>query len=1208
MLRRMNSVACMSTLLILAWPMISWGQSFNSSLSGTVTDPSGAVVPNVELTLTSVETKAVTRVTTGPDGLYAFNNLGAGDYELRATAKGFREFVRTGIELNINTRARVDISLLIGAESQTVEVRADVSQLNFEDPSIRQAVTPQVIGELPLIVGGAIRSSAAFVTLMPGVNTGASQNPYSVRINGGLTSGDEAVLDGVSLTQGINGNTGMISAYADYPWSPEAISEVSVLTSNYEPQYGATTSGVIMAETKSGTNQYHGAVYEFLRNTALNARQFGTPDRTKDIENDFGANIGGPIKIPWIFDSGRKKSYFFVNYEGFKIRGGASTPVLSIPSMRQRNGDFTDWVDEEGNLIPIYDPRTTTLNPNFDPNQPSGPNNLQFLRQQFMGCDGNTPNVICMSGPNRYVDPNTGFDIADSLAHQWIRFLPTPTFSGPLNNYVVPEPIPDTVFADSVLFNVRGDMYWRDIDHFYVTVNYRGSTASSVTQLPPQLAFEGPYFINYSFVDRFNWTHTFRPNLINHFAVGYLDTVAEVTSSDKDYVNDLPQIPGASNYEFPPQLYFDDFTGWGRNGKERGTRPVWIANDLVTWVKGKHTLKFGGEIRKHAVNGTAVSNESGTVSFSRVGTGLNETNSGNAFASFLLEQVSYGEYNIQTVDGSYPRFSGYNFHVGDTIKLTPKFTLTLGMRWDMYKPTIEKFDNLSFFDPLGPNPAAANRPGRLAFAGTKWGAASFGRRYPEELYKRAFAPRLGIAYAVNKDTVVRSGYGIFFSTPIYPGWGGGIAQDGFNATLGFPSSNFGYNPAFLLSDGFPAIDPSRIPPYIDSSFSNGADVGVYRPFDANRLPYAQQWNLTIEHQATPNLAISASYIANKGTRLPSRQAALNALNPSYLSMGNALGDEFEPGMTELDGVPIPYDGWIEQMNNCTPTVAQALLPYPQYCSSLQGLNENAGNSTYHSFQLKVEKRMSHGIYLLNSYTISKMLTDSEGVQIDAATWSAAHGVVSPYERRRNKGLALNDVPQALTTTLVYELPLGAGKRWANQGGAANALLGGWQVSTIFRLTSGVPMFFRSFNCNVPGEFRASCIPALLPGANPWAQDKSDFDPSQPLLNRSAFEPADSFNFYWGEGPRISDLRGFGYRNQDLTLMKNTRFGERFNLQFRVEFFNVWNWHTFTSPGGESGLEEGFQVFDIDVSSPAFGMWNGRVSTPRNIQFGLKFQF
>ncbi len=305
-----------SLLLALLLPALGRAQSFTATITGTATDPSGASVPNAQITLTYVSTGATAKTTSGPDGLYSFPNLRPGIYEMRATAKGFREFLEKGIELNINTRARVDVKLELGSEAPTIEVRADVSQLNFDDSSIKQAVTPTVIGQLPLIVGGAIRSSAAFVTLMPGVNTGASQNPYSVRINGGLTSNDEAALDGVSMTQGINGNTGMISAYADYPWSPEAISEVSVLTSNYEPQYGATTSAVIMAETKSGTKKYHGAVYEFLRNTALNARQFGVVNRTdadgneisgtarpKDIENDYGASLGGPIKIPKIFDS-----------------------------------------------------------------------------------------------------------------------------------------------------------------------------------------------------------------------------------------------------------------------------------------------------------------------------------------------------------------------------------------------------------------------------------------------------------------------------------------------------------------------------------------------------------------------------------------------------------------------------------------------------------------------------------------------------------------------------------------------------------------------------------------------------------------------------------------------------------------------------------------------------------------------------------------
>jgi hypothetical protein len=1174
-------------------------QSFNASIRGTVTDPSGATIPNVEVTLTAVDTKAVAKQTTGADGKFAFLNLATGFYELKAVGQGFREHLQKGIELKMNAVTRMDLKLEVGATQQTIEVQADVSPLNYDTPTVQSGIAPEVIQELPLIVGGAIRSAAAFVTLMPGVNTGAGQNPYSTRINGGLSSGDEAVLDGVSLTQGLNGNTGMISAFADYPWSPEAVSEVSVLTSNYEPQYGATTSAVITAETKSGSKDFHGSVYEFHRNTVLNARQFGIPreERPKDIENDFGGSLGGPVKVPKIFDTNRKKTYFFFNYEGFKIRGGVNKPRLTIPTMQERQGDFSDWVDSDGNLIPIYDPTSTRLNPNYNPDLPPSQDNLHYLRDQFMGCDGKTANVICQTDPR----------LQNPLAQKWLSFLPDPNLPGVRNNYLVPEPIPDTVFADSTLINIRVDQYWRDRDHFYVSVNYRGSKPSQVSLLPPQLSTEQQYYTNFSFVNRANWTHTFSPTLLNHFAIGYLNTHTAQWPYARPYANVIPQIPGAPNYTETPVVNFDDYAGFGNNAVGTDSRPVWIANDLLTWVRGKHTFKMGGEIRKHANNSTNYADESGTLNFSRVGTGLNEFTSGNSMASFLLGQVSYASYSLNTITSQHPRSSAYNFHFGDNYKVTPKLSLDLGIRWDMFKPPVEKFDYLSFLDPNGANPTAGNRPGRLAFAGTNWGAASYGKRYPENLYKKGFAPRVGFAYSLTPKTVVRAGYGIFFSAPIYPGWNGGVAQDGFNAGIAFSSTQDGYTPAFLLQDGFPAIDPSQKPPFLDSSFRNGSSLN-YRPLDANRLPYSQQWNLTIERQFTQNLIVNASYVANKGTRLPSREVPLNALDPKYLSLGNKLYAEFQDGQTELYGVPIPYPGWRDQMQDCIPTVAQALLPYPQYCSGLQGQNENAGNSTYHSFQLKVEHRMTKGLYLLGSYTISKLITTSEGVQMDATTWTGSHGVINPYERHRNKGLALNDIPQALTVSVVYDLPFGTGKRFRNQSGISNNIIGGWQMSNIFRLTGGVPIFFRSGTCNVPGEFRAACIPAVLPGANPWAQDKANFDSEKPLFNSAAFESPESFNFYWGKGPRISDLRGFGYHNHDLTLLKNTRLSERINLQFRAELFNIWNWHSFTSPGGETGMGSGFQNFDTDVSGTSFGMWNGQVSNPRNIQLGIKLQF
>ncbi len=323
-------------------------------------------------------------------------------------------------------------------------------------------------------------------------------------------------------------------------------------------------------------------------------------------------------------------------------------------------------------------------------------------------------------------------------------------------------------------------------------------------------------------------------------------------------------------------------------------------------------------------------------------------------------------------------------------------------------------------------------------------------------------------------------------------------------------------------------------------------------------------------------------------------------------MGTKLYDEFKPGDTVVDGVPLPYPGWVEQMTGCAPSVAQALLPYPQFCSALAGLNENAGNSTYHSFQLKAEKRFSQGAYLLASYTLSKLLTSSDHVDQPAGggVWSGSQGVISPFERHRNKGLAVTDVPQVLSVAFLYELPFGSSKRFLNSSGVVDRVFGGWKVSGTFRASGGVPFFFRSSGfCNVPAQFRVGCIPAIKPGANPFAQDKSNFDPNKPFFNKDAFETIDSFNFYYGSRPRMTDLRGFGYHNVDFSLMKETRITETVRFEVRAEFFNLFNGHISNVSG-----TWGDGAFTNDLASPNFGLWNGAVSDPRKVQVGARISF
>lgn len=488
------------------------------------------------------------------------------------------------------------------------------------------------------------------------------------------------------------------------------------------------------------------------------------------------------------------------------------------------------------------------------------------------------------------------------------------------------------------------------------------------------------------------------------------------------------------------------------------------------------------------------------------------------------------------------------------------------------------------------------------FAGSKWGDASFGKQYPEDGWNGGFAPRIGVAYSVNDKTVVRAGYGLFYTQAFYPGWGGGMSLDGFNPNPSFNSTLGGIQPAFYLDQGFPAYSH-------DSDVSAGAKNGqglTYRPKDGNRLSYSQQWNLTIEHRLSSDLLISTAYVANKGTRLPSQLLPLNVLNPSLLSMGNQLKDEFGPNDTVVDGVHVPYAGWVQQLTgHCDPTVAQALSPYPQYCSSVTGLNENLGSSTYHSLQIKAEKRYAKGFYLMGNYTWSKLITDASSTTQATANYGRIGSVISPFEKQRNKALSTDDIPHNFALLAVYELPLGRGKQFLNRGGLTDKVLGGWSISSSLKLTAGQPLFFESGTCNVPSQFRMTCIPGVLPGKNPLLQSFGNIDVNKPLFDVNAFEPASAFNFYQGVGQRVTGYRGSGFKSHDLAISKDVNITERVKLVLRAEAFNLWNAHYFTCGGQAFG---DCVPFINDISSAGFGNWNGTVTTPRNLQVVGRFTF
>ena len=451
--------------------------------------------------------------------------------------------------------------------------------------------------------------------------------------------------------------------------------------------------------------------------------------------------------------------------------------------------------------------------------------------------------------------------------------------------------------------------------------------------MPPQLSSVG-VDMGRGFNIRAAEDHIISPNMVNHIAWGITseNVPKNYHALDQAYTNVLPQIPGLPYPKYPPSMNFssgfESFDGANFTPLFDYTS-IW--NDLLEWAHGKHTFKFGGEYRRMGLNTWYNGNTSGSFYFGTGETGLLGLNSDNPIASFLLGQVDSASVTDYGLGGAYyPRQSMLVAHFGDTWKVTPKLTVTYGTRYEVHKPPEEKYNHLSFFDPSMPNPGAGDIPGALAFAGTNWGPASFGKRYPEEVYYGDFGPRLGVAYSVNAKTVVRTRYGIFYSDSKYPGWGMGLGTEGFDANPSFSSSLGGMQAAFLLNQGFPT-NYSK-PPFIDASYANGLGAPIYRAFEGNRIPYSQQWDLAVENQFTNNFYVSAAYVGNKGTRLYSATAPLGALNPSLLSMGAQLYDQFGPTDTAVDGVPAPYSGWASQLSACAPTVAQALSQFPQSSS------------------------------------------------------------------------------------------------------------------------------------------------------------------------------------------------------------------------------------------------------------------------------------
>ncbi len=510
---------CLSVVIfgmcLLAFNQQGAGQDVNASLEGTVLDPNGAVVPSAKLTLTNSTSGIQLNFVTDAAGEYNFRNLTPGIYDLAVAAPSFESFVRKGIELAVNQHARVDVNLTLGNTSQTVTVSADASLINYETPTLSLGVSPETLQDFPLVISGAPRSSVTVAILMPGVTTGGGGNAYNSRTNGGIITGDEAVVDGATAAEGFMNQSGMVSLQTDFGMSPDITSEVKILGSNYDAQYGNSTSGQLIVQTRSGGETFHGAAYEYFRNDALNAKQYGATSKTPDKENDFGANVGGPIWIPgYHARTDLVKGYFYFNWEGFQDHGAAGSSTLSIASLNARAGNFS------GAGTQLYYPYDT--------------NKYGALAGQAI--------------PGNQIDPN----FEDPIAKVFLSKLPNPTNGQEINNYFIPKAGQGSLTNSENVYFFRIDVNVGQADHFYYTFWWQFSGVNAQTNLPVALSTATPANPENAPIQRMNWEHNLSSLMTNHATLGYL-------SRNEGYYAlngkaGLPIVPGVANSTYQPQM------------------------------------------------------------------------------------------------------------------------------------------------------------------------------------------------------------------------------------------------------------------------------------------------------------------------------------------------------------------------------------------------------------------------------------------------------------------------------------------------------------------------------------------------------------------------------------------------------------------------------------------------------------------------------
>lgn len=1234
-------------------------QTITATVTGTVTDPTGAVVPGATVTVISKETGTTRSVTTDNEGRYTVPFLQPGVYDISVEGAGFARQTRQNIRLEVAQKATIDFTLSATVQ-EVVEVSGETTPLLITESSgLETTVENKLIEDLP----SDNRNIFSFVNLVPGtidaavalgnpggaVGSAGNRNFFdsNFALTGGRASSNDVLLDGVTNT------IGDFNGVAVSP-PQDSIREFKVQSGVAPAEFGRTAGGIVNIATRAGTNRFHGALYEYFNDGSLNANGWarnrrgvlanGQPalPRIDVSRHQFGGAIGGPVYLPRFGEggptywSGKNTTFFFFNYEARRERNPFSRE-LTLPTEKMRRGDLSELLGPPRPGITNPDGSPALFGQIYDPYAP-------LINGQRRPIPGNRLDLlpVCQPGPRTSA-------CLDPVALEVLKYIPLPNQPGLVNNYIFNA---RTRFTRDIVA-ARIDRKISDKQSLFGRFsfekrldqlpNYFGTPAADARTIRDR-------FFNFTF----NHVYALTSSVINNLRYGYTRAHANQIPASLGFD---PTVLGLPAYirNAAPVLKFPNFTiGGGAQGATlageitSGTiggagndqpRDTHMVANSVTVLRGAHSIKTGAEYRLYRFYPFQFFDPTGNFTFARgftAGPNPGVTPSpvnaaGSSLASFLLGLPTSGSFESVAPISIYKHYAAAFFQ--DDYKVRRNLTLNLGLRWDIETGTAESHGLITNFDLAAPSPLAGNVPQpsdpvvrrlRPNFTDLR-GLLSFVDGPQTRANRNRFAPRLGFAYSINDKTTLRGGYGIFY-LPL--SLEAPSAQSvNFSTTLTQTSSTTQVGPSTVfLTNPFPAGLSRPTGTALGARTRLGDSVIVVEP--RRRTAYNQQWNLVIQRELARNLVLDVGYVGSRGVRLPIQGLNLNQLPPFYLDIARAsvgvpgscpTSTNPNAACTSVaqfftQSVPNPFAGLLPgtALNAANVPRAQLLRPFPQY-QSVTLFRPHMGFSTYHAGVVNLQKRFSDGLSAVVNYVWSKLL-DTGGVG-NGAAFTDPTSVEDIYSFPQEYSYSTLDVPHRLTVNFTYELPFGRRRRFASDlNGLANLFVGGWQVSGSIFYQSGSPFQIVATGFPVSGLAgigNATRRPDRVPGISAelsGSKYRQNARAGLPVINTDAFAIPPDFQF--GNAARTyDDVRRDTYKNVNLSVLKNFFWNEgRQKLQLRAEFLNAFNFVVFGTPASNVNIAPVPNLANNPNASPGFGQVTTQGNNPRLIQLVVRYTF